>query len=253
MNKLTCCTFCVHCFLLWLNVSKNAKFESADATLKVKVHADSCEAALDTPLVYEQGWGKKLTYCLAFARDHVADVTRRYTRKFEEELLSRRTQFPEEQLQRTMHFISDYALDRSLGELSQSQATARRAALESRFANEIQELQGKATPKVQEEVGRTSGDAEWRAQRGELGATVAAREKALQLSEKGLDLTPAEPSLCTPASKPSNPSEASGSGSSEAVDKRDVLKERFAQLVAGGLSPNEAAIKLLDEVKQKGQ
>jgi len=56
------------------------------------VHLDSCEAALDTPLVYEKGWGKKLTYCLAFARDHARDVTRRYTEKFDE-LLTRRTEF----------------------------------------------------------------------------------------------------------------------------------------------------------------
>ena len=30
-----------------------------------------------------KGWGKKLTYCIGFARDHVVDVTRRYTQSFE--------------------------------------------------------------------------------------------------------------------------------------------------------------------------
>ena len=68
---------------------------------------DSCEAALDSPLMYEspastrwrstfgmrwlcrpralrKGWGKKLTYCIGFARDHVADVTKRYTQNFED-------------------------------------------------------------------------------------------------------------------------------------------------------------------------
>jgi hypothetical protein len=30
--------------------------------------------------MYERGWNKKLSYVIGFARDHVRDVTRRYTR-----------------------------------------------------------------------------------------------------------------------------------------------------------------------------
>jgi len=85
------------------------------------VHADSCEAALDTPLVYEQGWGKKLTYCIAFARDHVVDVTKRYTRKFDE-LLTRRKEFTEAQLKQAMRAIDDFATDRAVAELPQAAA-----------------------------------------------------------------------------------------------------------------------------------
>lgn len=41
---------------------------------------------LDTPMMYEAGWRKKLSYVIGFAKDHVMDVTRRYTHKLDEVL-----------------------------------------------------------------------------------------------------------------------------------------------------------------------
>jgi peptide-N4-(N-acetyl-beta-glucosaminyl)asparagine amidase len=43
------------------------------------VHMDPCENAYDSPKMYERGWGKKLTYVLAFSLVEVVDVTHRYT------------------------------------------------------------------------------------------------------------------------------------------------------------------------------
>lgn len=45
---------------------------------------DPCEKKLDCPLMYEAGWGKKLTYILSFSRYGVVDATSRYTRHYEE-------------------------------------------------------------------------------------------------------------------------------------------------------------------------
>ena len=53
------------------------------------LHADCCENKMDSPLMYEHGWGKKLTYVIAFSKDEVVDVTWRYTCK-QQELLRRR-------------------------------------------------------------------------------------------------------------------------------------------------------------------
>lgn len=53
------------------------------------LHCDACENLCDSPLVYEKGWKKKLLFCIAFAKDHIEDVTWRYVTNFKETIQRR--------------------------------------------------------------------------------------------------------------------------------------------------------------------
>lgn len=123
------------------------------------VHADSCEDLLDEPLVYEKGWGKKLTYCVAVGKDCVMDVTRRYTADFNA-ILERRTLADEENLKVGLRRLNEEAMDR----LSETEK------LEARRRYERDEVQIGVTKTSQSELqGRQSGSRAWIQARGEDG------------------------------------------------------------------------------------
>ncbi|XP_064620227.1 peptide-N(4)-(N-acetyl-beta-glucosaminyl)asparagine amidase-like [Lineus longissimus] len=129
------------------------------------LHCDPCENICDKPLTYEVGWGKKLSYVLAFSKDDIQDVTCRYTCN-NEEILKRRTECREGWL---AHQITKLCNDRQ-----KSLTEERRKELQKRAVREIGEFFRPKNVKQGELEGRSSGSLAWRLARGETGASSTA-------------------------------------------------------------------------------
>ncbi|KAK7124588.1 hypothetical protein R3I94_018836 [Phoxinus phoxinus] len=130
------------------------------------LHCDPCENTCDKPLLYEVGWGKKLSYILAFSKDQVVDVTWRYSCKHPE-VLSRRTQVQETWLLHTINKLNA-ARQQSIGE-------ERKKQLLQRLLVELVEFISPKTSTSGELGGRISGSQAWRAARGETGTSDSKR------------------------------------------------------------------------------
>lgn len=129
------------------------------------LHADPCEDVCDEPLLYESGWGKKISYVVAYSPDDIQDVTWRYT-AHPSDVLSRRRACREAWLVRT---IVELRRNVQQQRLSRGAVTsARHALLAERTAVELVELMTEKA-EVHNLPGRTTGSEEWRRARGELG------------------------------------------------------------------------------------
>ena len=127
------------------------------------LHIDACESSLDKPLVYEHGWGKKLSYIIAFSCEEIVDVTWRYSSKHKE-VLSRRNECNEGWLVQLLNRMNNYR--------QQHLSIERRKELESRFVIELVEFVSPKVIKDGEDVGRQSGSLQWRLERGEIGDSI---------------------------------------------------------------------------------
>ena len=127
-------------------------------------HCDSCENILDKPLLYEQGWGKALTYCFAASDNYVLDVTARYTAKHP-------TALPGRDRAVESH-IAPLCSEISLQMLLGNQVGVANYFEEIQSLNTLAEANRVKSQTTDPETlpGRQSGSAEWVASRGEDGA-----------------------------------------------------------------------------------
>ena len=124
---------------------------------------DPCENAFDSPLLYEQGWGKKLTYVIAFGVNQVLDVTLRYTRD-PVSVFCRRQDVQEFWMK---EFIAE--LNRAI---RRDFSDGYRQELESEDEKEVKKLieECRTTQEAVENLpGRMTGSLEWKTARGEAG------------------------------------------------------------------------------------
>ncbi|KAL7538660.1 hypothetical protein ACHAWF_006166 [Thalassiosira exigua] len=133
------------------------------------IHADSCEGLIDRPNMYEQGWGKKLSYAIGATHDSVADVTKRYTRKFhsDEFQARRREHAPDERASETIFAQMSAALRqmKNLGK-GRLEELDKRGKAEDEF---FRMVQSSGVWDVEYREGRISGSLAWKASRHELG------------------------------------------------------------------------------------
>lgn len=125
------------------------------------LHVDSCEEAYDNPSLYNRGWGKKMSYVLAFGIDGAVDVSARYVVDVDKKLP--RNRISEGDLKKILRFLTvSQRKDKSKEEVY---------ILEIEDADEKMELDGKKPSYTQSDVvqPRQTGSEDWKNQRGENG------------------------------------------------------------------------------------
>ena len=132
------------------------------------VHIDSCEEAYDTPLVYEQGWGRVMTFILGMSDDGLVEVTPRYVKDWK--IINER---------RSPKMITKLQniLDEVNKKITSGYSKEEMAKIEERRKNEIESFEkkirtdlyreGNVNVNESEKIGRQSGSLEWRKNRGE--------------------------------------------------------------------------------------
>lgn len=138
------------------------------------VHVDPCEQAFDEPFIYSKNWNKKMSYCISYERYGVTDVSKRYILQ---------NQLPRNLIsEEDLTFLCNYITKKLRQQACESKDIGNDEFYElfridemERFELAGRDIDGDNTPVTKSEtattgnVGRKSGSAEWKAQRGEDG------------------------------------------------------------------------------------
>ncbi|CAF4698448.1 unnamed protein product, partial [Rotaria sp. Silwood2] len=127
------------------------------------LHCDSCENLCDSPLIYEKGWKKDLSYCIAFAKDHIEDVTWRYVTHFKQTILRRN--------------INENIFAKTLSQINQQlqlqlNQQEKNKIISIRIQDMVSMLHEEKLTKESELHGRQSGSLAWKLARGETDQQV---------------------------------------------------------------------------------
>ena len=126
------------------------------------IHVDSCEEAYDTPLVYEQGWKRVMTFITAASVEEIADVTPRYVKDWNV-IKERRSERMENKLKAVINNMNN-ALYMKLGDEEKKKLDERRKYESEELCSKTGEC--KITTD-EEKMPRQSGSLQWRKDRGE--------------------------------------------------------------------------------------
>jgi peptide-N4-(N-acetyl-beta-glucosaminyl)asparagine amidase len=135
------------------------------------LHCDPCEQALDTPFMYEQGWKKEITLCLAVGSYEIQDVTWAYTLSADTVIARRKSKCREEWLSSVILFVNHHL--QLLLSPEKKNALRRRTVFELTNYLRLPGQRSTRALKENESQGRSSGSLQWRLARGESHQVVS--------------------------------------------------------------------------------